>query len=112
MIVYINGPASGNGILNCFPNCKDDILLLDVARNNFPILCDNHIVQWELVKQGVGIGGVSRIIGDAEPRVCRVVPDMEPIIVPMWLVTHRELNKSKRVRTVFDFLAAELSQKP
>ena len=88
------------------------VLGVDVAKNNFPILCDNHIVQWELVKQGVGIGGVSKIIGDAEPRVCRVVPDMEPIIVPMWLVTHRELNKSKRVRTVFDFLAAELSQKP
>ena len=67
---------------------------------------------WQLVKQGVGIGGITKDIGDAEPLVCRILPDMPPIIVPMWLATHRELNKSKRVRTVFDFLVAELSRKP
>lgn len=85
---------------------------LKVTDRNFPIICDNHLVQWQLVKQGVGIGGITKVIGDAEPLVCRILPAMEPIIVPMWLVTHRELNKSKRVRTVFDFLAAELSRKP
>jgi len=88
------------------------VLGVDVTKNNFPIVCDNHIVQWQLVKQGVGIGGISQIIGDAEPSVCRIVPDMGPIVIPMWLVTHRELNKSKRVRTVFDFLVAELSRRP
>lgn len=62
--------------------------------------------------RGVGIGGITRDIGDAEPLVCRILPDMEPMIVPMWLATHRELNTSKRVRTVFDFLVAELSRKP
>ena len=85
---------------------------LPAIKNNFPIVCYNHIVQWQLVKQGVGIGGISLIIGDAEPSVCRIVPDMGPIVIPMWLVTHRELNKSKRVRTVFDFLVAELSRRP
>jgi len=85
---------------------------LNVTERTFPIICDNHIAQWQLVKQGVGIGGITRNIGDAEPLVCRVIPDMPPIIVPMWLATHRELNTSRRVRTVFDFLAAELSRKP
>ena len=85
---------------------------LQVTKTNFPIICDNHLVQWQLVKQGVGIGGITNDIGDAEPLVCRILPDMSPIIVPMWLATHRELNKSKRVRTVFDFLVAELSRKP
>lgn len=85
---------------------------LNVTKRNFPIICDNHIVQWQLVKQGVGIGGITKDIGDAEPLVCRILPDMPPIIVPMWLATHRELNTSKRVRTVFDFLVAELSRKP
>lgn len=85
---------------------------LDVTKRNFPIICDNHIVQWQLVKQGVGIGGITKDVGDAEPLVCRILPDMEPMNVPMWLATHRELNTSKRVRTVFDFLVAELSRKP
>ena len=85
---------------------------LNVTEKNFPIICDNHLVQWQLVKQGVGIGGITKDIGDAEPLVCRILPDMEPIAVPMWLATHRELHTSKRVRTVFDFLVAELSKKP
>lgn len=85
---------------------------LHLAKRNFPIICDNHLVQWQLVKQGVGIGGITSDIGDAEPLVCRILPDMPPIVIPMWLATHRELHTSKRVRTVFDFLVAELSRKP
>ncbi len=85
---------------------------LHLAKRNFPIICDNHLVQWQLVKQGVGIGGITKDIGDAEPLVSRILHDMPPIIVPMWLATHRELHTSKRVRTVFDFLVAELSARP
>ena len=85
---------------------------LDVSRRNFPIICDNHLVQWEFVKRGAGIGLITETVGAAEPLVQRVLPDMAPIVFPMWLVVHRELNTSKRVRTVFDFLAAELSSCP
>jgi DNA-binding transcriptional LysR family regulator len=82
---------------------------LNVTKRNFPIICDNHLVQWELVKQGAGIGVITENIGGREPLVRRVLPGMKPIIVPMWLVSHRELTTSKRVRTVFDFLATQLS---
>lgn len=88
------------------------VLGFNITERNFPIICDNHLVQWQLVKQGVGIGGITKDIGDAEPLVCRILPDIEPIVIPMWLATHRELHTSKRVRTVFDFLVAELSRKP
>lgn len=82
-----------------------------VSSRNFPVVCDNHLVQWELVKRGVGIGLITADIGDAEPAVCRVLPDMAPIIVPMWLVAHRELKTSLRVRVVFDHLAKSLGQR-
>lgn len=84
---------------------------LGVTRKNFPVICDSHLVQWEFVKKGAGIGMVTEDIGDAEPLVRRVLPSMAPIIVPMWLVAHRELHTSARVRAVFDFLAAELSRR-
>lgn len=84
---------------------------LKLTKRNFPILCDSHLVQWALVKQGAGIGLITENVGAAEPSVQRVLPAMAPIIVPTWLATHRELNTSKRVRTVFDFLAAELSRR-
>lgn len=82
---------------------------LNVSKRNFPIICDNHLVQWEFVKSGAGIGLITESIGESGTSVRRVLPAMAPIIVPMWLVTHRELNTSMRVRTVFDFLATELS---
>ncbi len=82
---------------------------MNLTRRNFPITCDNHLVQWEFVKQGAGIGVITETVGEVEPRVRRVLPDLEPIVFPMWLATHRELNTSKRVRTVFDFLVEQLS---
>ena len=77
---------------------------------NFPIITDNHLVQWELAKHGVGICIVMDEVGDAEPRVRRVLPELPPIPVPVWLATHRELHTSRRIRVVFDLLADELGR--
>ncbi len=83
---------------------------LHLTTKNFPIVTDNHLVQWELAKQGVGICIVMDEVGDAEPRVRRVLPDLPPIPVPVWLATHRELHTSRRIRVVFDLLADELGR--
>jgi len=80
-----------------------------LTRRNFPVITEHHMVQWELVKQGVGIGIMPDVVGDAEPGVVRVLPDLEPYKGEVWLVAHRELKSSRRVRMVFDFLAAELA---
>ena len=66
------------------------------------------LVHWELIKQGVGIGFMLKEIGETEPLVDRVLPDFPPFEVENWLVVHRELNTSRRLRTVFDFIANEL----
>jgi DNA-binding transcriptional LysR family regulator len=80
-----------------------------VTRRNFPVVTDSHLVQWAFVRQGAGIGLITEAAGDAEPAVRRVLPEAPPITFPMWLATHRDLHTSRRVRTVFDLLAAELS---
>jgi DNA-binding transcriptional LysR family regulator len=49
-------------------------------------------------------------VGDAEPRVRRVLPSMPPLPVPLWLTTHRELRTSRRIRAVFDLLADALTK--
>jgi DNA-binding transcriptional LysR family regulator len=82
---------------------------IELTAKNFPIVTNNHLVQWELAKQGVGICIVMDEVGDAEPRVRRVLPKLPPIPVPVWLTTHREIRTSRRIRVVFDLLAAELS---
>lgn len=82
---------------------------LNLTSRNFPLLTENHLVQWEFVKQGVGIGIMPEDVGEPEPRVQRALPDLEPLTGELWLVAHRELKTSRRVRMVFDFLASELS---
>jgi DNA-binding transcriptional LysR family regulator len=79
-----------------------------VTQKNFPVTTESHLVHWELVKQGVAIGIMPPEVGDVEPRVRRVLPNMEPFTAETWLVAHRELRTSRRIRMVFDFLAAEL----
>lgn len=49
-------------------------------------------------------------VGDAEPKVVRALPQLEPLTGEMWLVAHRELKTNRRVRIVYDFLASELLQ--
>ena len=77
---------------------------------NFPVTTDHHLVQWELVKNGLGIGYMIEDVGDAEPMVERALPHLDPFpTVEVWLVAHRELKTSRRVRMVFDYLVSELS---
>lgn len=82
---------------------------LDLAPRNFPLSSASHLVHWELVRQGLGIGVMMTRIGDAEPLVRRAMPWLAPFVFPVWLVAHRELGTSRRVRLVFDLLAEELS---
>ena len=81
----------------------------NLTERNFPIVTENYLVMWELVKHGLGIGILDGLIGDAEPKVTRVLPDLAPLMFPIWLVAHRELNTSRRIRLVFDLLAKELA---
>ncbi|CUJ88543.1 HTH-type transcriptional regulator GltC [Shimia thalassica] len=83
---------------------------LGLTEANFPLLTESYLVMWELVKQGAAIGILDAHIGDAEPKVQRVLPDLEPLTFPIWLVSHREVTTSRRIRRVFDFLAEELKR--
>ena len=82
----------------------------ELNSSNFPLIIANHLVQWEMVKHGNGIGFMMANIGDAEPLVERVLPTFPAFEKETWLVAHRELKTSRRLRVVFDYLAAELSE--
>ena len=79
-----------------------------VTTDCFTVLTDDHLVQWSLARQGLGICLVMAAVGDADPEMVRV-PGVPAIPIPMWLVTHRELHTSRRIRLVFDALAEHLA---
>ena len=43
------------------------------------------------------------------PGIIRVLDDVPPLRFPIWLVTHRELRTSRRIRVVFEALAQGLA---
>ena len=82
---------------------------LDLTPESFPYVAANQAVQWALVTGGACIGVMMAGVGDADPRVVRVMPETLRFDVPLWLTSHREVRTSRRVRVVFDALAEALS---
>jgi len=83
---------------------------LPVTKNNFKLASQNGAVAWELVKQGFGIGVMIHDVVARTPGIERILPDLHVAQVPIWLVTHRELHTSRRIRLVYDVLAEVLKK--
>lgn len=96
------------------PSVALDLFVRELNRRGVPITDANirhstgsGLAAWEWVRQGLGIGAMMVPVARLAEGVVQVA-DMEPIPVPTWLVTHRELRTSRRIRVVFDVLAEVL----
>lgn len=76
---------------------------LSVPPDRFPTVAANQLVQWALCRAGAGLCLMVNDVGRADPDVVRVLPDVA-IAIPRWLVCHRELRTSPRLRVVWDRL--------
>lgn len=74
------------------------------------IVTENGVTLWELVRRGLGVGMMLAEVGSRTPGVVRLLPQLQGLTVPVWLVSHRELRTSRRVRLVFDILQDELQR--
>lgn len=82
---------------------------LDVSGMQFPARSANSVVMWEMVRAGIGIGIMADAVARHCPDVERIeLEEFQSVLFPVWLITHRELHTSRRIRVVFDFLAAAL----
>jgi DNA-binding transcriptional LysR family regulator len=64
----------------------------------------------EAVQAGIGIGHLPCFVADARPELIRLAPPEPEFADDLWLLTHRDLRQSARVRALLDFLAAELAK--
>jgi DNA-binding transcriptional LysR family regulator len=81
---------------------------LAVTADSFRLVSENSVVAWEMVKLGLGIGVMMPEIAARTLGVVKLLPELQLPRVPVWLVTHREMRTSQRIRLVFDVLAEEL----
>jgi DNA-binding transcriptional LysR family regulator len=81
---------------------------LPLSETNFSCYCDHSTAHWALVRQGMGIGAMMDEIARHTPGIVRVLDEVPALRFPIWLVTHRELRTSRRIRVVFEALARGL----
>ncbi len=59
---------------------------------------------WQMVCAGLGIGIMADDIAGRSRGIVPVLADAKPMPVDLWIVTHRELRNSRRIRVVWDIL--------
>jgi DNA-binding transcriptional LysR family regulator len=79
-----------------------------LARDDFALRSDDHMVCWELVRAGCGVGVVQVRLAATDPAVERVLPHLPLPSLPIWLTAPEALRSSPRIRRVWDRLAAAL----
>jgi DNA-binding transcriptional LysR family regulator len=81
---------------------------LPVTMRNFRHVTDNGLVLAGMAERGLGVGVTPEIFAARMAGLEPVLPDWPGIPVPLWLIAHREVQTSRRIRVVFDFLAEAL----
>ncbi len=81
---------------------------LSLNENQFRINTASGTAILQYVREGLGISLLTQDALTVYPELVRVLPELPPIPVPVWVVTHRELRTSRRIRVVFDLLTEEI----
>lgn len=81
---------------------------MPLDRSHFAVRCDDLIAYWELLRAGLGIGFVATYLARSDPAVQAVLPELKIPTLPIWLAVHREMRSTPRIKTVYDWLAAEI----
>lgn len=82
---------------------------LELTPANIVAMTENSVAGWELMRQGMGIIVMLPEIADRAGGGVHVLEWLPPVTVPCWLLSHRELHTSRRIRIVYDALAQALS---
>ena len=80
-----------------------------VGPEQFALRTDDLMAYWAAVRAGLGIGFVASYLLQQDEEVVQVLPALAIAPLPAWLVVHREIRSSRRIRAVWDFLARELA---
>jgi DNA-binding transcriptional LysR family regulator len=80
-----------------------------ISRELFSLRTDSDLAQLAALRAGYGIGGCQDALARQNPDLLPVMHDSIRFELPVWLVMHEDLRSSRRVRLLYDFLAASLA---
>ena len=83
---------------------------MPLTREHFVLRTDDLVAQWLAVRAGIGVGFISDHTARNEPAVVALLPSLKIPALPLWLVVHREIRTSPRIRAVYDYLAAAVAK--
>lgn len=75
-----------------------------LKRDRLVLRTDSHPAQLAAARAGVGIAVAQVPVGERDPGLVRLLPDLEVATLDTWIVTHENLARVPRVRAVFDSL--------
>lgn len=80
-----------------------------LSREDFSLRCDSDVAQLMAVKAGLGIGACHLALAADDPDLVPVLPDTVMFGFEAWIAMHEDQRNSRRVRLVFDHLAAGMA---
>lgn len=75
-----------------------------VTRDFFKLRTDDQAAYWQLARAGGGVAIMQQRIGEPDPLVERLLPDMPLPVMPVWLTAHESLRRVPRVARVWEAL--------
>jgi DNA-binding transcriptional LysR family regulator len=81
-----------------------------IGREIFAFRTDDDLAQLAALRAGFGIGGAQAPIAARDPELVAVLPGAVGFRLEMWLAMHEDLRTSRRMRLLYDHLAARLGR--
>jgi DNA-binding transcriptional LysR family regulator len=82
---------------------------ISLGREMFALRTDNDMAQLAMLRAGFGVGGCQAPIARRDPDLVPVLDDAFRSELEVWDAKHDDLTSSRRMRAMFDWLVAGLS---
>ncbi len=82
---------------------------LTLTRDSFALRADSDLAQLAAIRAGYGIGACQVGIAKRDPNLVHLLPESFAFTLGIWVTMHGNLRGSRRMRLMFDHLAAGLS---
>ena len=60
--------------------------------------CGDIFMQYDALRQGLGLGPLPCVLGDSDPGLVRIEPPRPAIVRDIWLLAHPDLRSTARIR--------------